>query len=114
MITTLARNHDGTYRNYLDDTRSYDTIYSIRRGRERKRKSVEYLGGECSFCGIVVPDCAFDFHHEDPEEKELGPREALSLSWENCKKELDKCVLLCANCHRVHHWGEKLFDEDFS
>ena len=102
------------YWNFLEETRSLDTLYSIRRGRERKRQAVEYLGGECTICGIVVPDCAFDFHHKNPEEKDHNPRDSLSLSWENCKKELDKCVLLCANCHRVHHWGEKLFHEEYT
>lgn len=74
------------------------------RNRLRKIKAVEYLGGRCNKCGKDWHPAVFEFHHIDPKEKDLQPSQALQMSWENFKKELDKCILLCANCHRmVHH-----------
>jgi hypothetical protein len=78
-----------------------------------KQKSVEYLGGECNKCGWSGHISGFDFHHIDSNEKEFNPS-AVNLankSWENVKKELDKCELLCAICHREEHSNyEKLYE----
>jgi predicted HNH restriction endonuclease len=48
---------------------------------------------------------ALEFHHKDPSLKEFGPsgRILKRLSWEKITKEIDKCILLCANCHRELH-----------
>jgi hypothetical protein len=44
------------------------------------------------------------FHHRDPEGKDFGiSRAATLMSWEKIKDELDKCVLLCSNCHAEIH-----------
>lgn len=82
--------------------------YSAKRKRERRQelklKAVEYKGGKCSKCGYDQNIHALDFHHLDPKAKELNiSRDALSKPWEQVKKELDKCILLCANCHREVH-----------
>lgn len=63
---------------------------------------VAYKGGCCSACGYKKSLAAMDFHHLNPAEKdfEIG---GLSSNWEKIAKELDKCVLLCANCHRELH-----------
>ena len=74
-----------------------------RKGREYSRlqkiKSVNYKGGACQMCGLV-DDCLsiYDFHHTDPSIKEFK----LSGKPFN-KKELDKCIMVCANCHRKIH-----------
>jgi hypothetical protein len=74
-----------------------------------KRKAVEYLGGQCVDCGIRsdYPDI-FDFHHLLPDEKTAKIARLLDTtkSWEKVCVELDKCVLLCANCHRIRHAEE--------
>ena len=70
-----------------------------------KQKSVEYLGGKCNRCDWSGHISGFDFHHLDPNEKDFNPS-GLNLankSWEIAKKELDKCELLCALCHREEH-----------
>jgi len=57
-------------------------------------------------CGYDRCSGALDFHHIDPKEKEFGLSvKRLTRSWEKMKKELDKCVLICANCHREVHAG---------
>jgi hypothetical protein len=71
--------------------------------RRNKQKAVEYLGNKCCNCGNSFPQAVYDFHHVDPSIKESKLRDLMSKSWEIIKAELDKCILLCANCHRVEH-----------
>ena len=67
---------------------------------------VEYKGGECVICGYKKYVGAFDLHHKEDSPKEFGLSErGMTRSWEKIKKESDKCVLLCANCHREVHGG---------
>lgn len=76
------------------------------RRHERKQRAIEYKGGVCEYCKGRFHSAAFDFHHLDPNEKDKDPGLMMSMSDENLFKELDKCILLCANCHRVHHFKE--------
>jgi len=71
----------------------------------RKDEGIAYLGGKCVDCNGVFHPVAFDFHHLDPSEKEGHPSWFLNKSGERWKEELSKCVLLCANCHRIRHFG---------
>ena len=74
------------------------------RRKENKIRAVNYLGGECERCGLTSPYYSvFDFHHRNPEEKEADPGTLLHRSWETVFKEINKCMLLCANCHRIVH-----------
>lgn len=78
--------------------------YVSRRRKAIKLKAIEYKGSKCQKCGYNRCVDAFDFHHLDPNEKEFSPsRYGHCRSWERVKKELDKCILLCANCHRETH-----------
>tara|TARA_Y100001951_G_C11128791_1_gene177041 strand:+ start:141 stop:560 length:420 start_codon:yes stop_codon:yes gene_type:complete len=73
-----------------------------------KKKCIEYLGGKCEHCGVTLDDIhqsAFDFHHKDPSKKEINISQMRGDLWKNVIKELKKCILLCSNCHRKHHWG---------
>lgn len=73
---------------------------------ERKLRAIEYKGGVCNDCKQVVHHCAFDFHHLDSSTKHKDPGLMMSHSDEELFKELDKCILLCSNCHRVRHFNE--------
>lgn len=76
-----------------------------RRRYELKENAVEYLGGKCCKCGYDKCIGALDFHHKDPSEKDFGVgASGYTRSWEKVKQELDKCILVCANCHRELHW----------
>lgn len=83
-------------------------IYSNNKVRERrairKLKGIEYKGGVCEHCKQTYHFSAFDFHHINPDEKEKDPCLLLTHTDEAFFKELDKCILLCANCHRIHHY----------
>jgi 5-methylcytosine-specific restriction endonuclease McrA len=68
-----------------------------------KRKCVEYKGGKCFVCGYNKFQGSLDFHHVDPKEKDFGIATMKSNSFESLKQELDKCVLLCKNCHCEVH-----------
>lgn len=73
--------------------------------KARKLWAIEYKGGKCNDCGGVYPPSVYDFHHLDGSTKEENPSYFIKLSRERAIPELDKCVLLCANCHRVRHHG---------
>jgi hypothetical protein len=69
-----------------------------------KIRLIEYKGGKCSVCGYDKPiPSAYDFHHLDPIEKDFNIS-AKSLSFDRLKEEVDKCVLLCKNCHAEIHF----------
>ena len=71
----------------------------------RKRKKielVEYKGGCCEKCGYNKSIGALQFHHLDPKEKDFAIS-ARSYSLERLKKEVDKCIMVCANCHIETH-----------
>ena len=73
-----------------------------------KKRAVEYLGGKCILCGSVFHSCCYDFHHKDPTQKETKLSAKLNCTFEIIKKELDKCELLCSNCHRLKHFKENI------
>jgi predicted nucleic acid-binding Zn ribbon protein len=75
-----------------------------RKRKKLKKDLVEYKGGKCEKCGYNKCVAAMDFHHKDPKEKDFGlSGNGNTQSWEKLKKEADKCLLLCANCHRELH-----------
>lgn len=75
--------------------------------RRRKLWAIEFLGGSCSSCGGKFHPAVYEFHHLDPETKDRDPSKMLSLSLSRLEEELKKCTLLCANCHRYTHHGDK-------
>lgn len=82
-------------------------FYVSRRRKELKIKAIEYKGGVCSRCGYDKCTDAFDFHHVLGE-KDFGiGSKGYTRSWERVKIELDKCILVCANCHREIHYEDK-------
>lgn len=75
-------------------------------GQERKSLAVKYKQSKCLDCGGSYPDCVYDFHHLDPSTKDYNPSTSMKLSLEVMYAELDKCVMLCSNCHRIRHFGK--------
>lgn len=70
---------------------------------EFKKKAVAYKGGKCERCSYNKCLKALDFHHIEKTNKSQGVATFRVRDWELLKKELDKCQLLCANCHREEH-----------
>lgn len=78
----------------------------IRTQRRKKQQAVEHFGGECQLCGYNKCLSALEFHHEDEALKEQSPSYViLRWSWDRAIQELEKCILVCANCHREIHYG---------
>lgn len=74
-----------------------------------KRKAIAYKGGKCECCGYRGCEAVFDFHHLNPDEKDFAiAHRGHARSWEDVKVELDKCIMVCANCHREIHAGYKV------
>lgn len=88
-----------TYKNKQD---LYD--YQIRRWIDRKIKAIEYKGGSCISCGYSKHYSALEFHHTNPNEKDCDWNKLRLKSWDKVLLELDKCILLCSNCHREIHY----------
>ena len=74
--------------------------------RERVRAKIrKYVGGKiyCTVCGYDTCEAAVHFHHRDPSEKKFVIRSSYCMSWEKVMAEIDKCIMLCANCHIEEH-----------
>lgn len=75
-----------------------------KRRRKLKEMAVNYKGGKCENCGYDRCIGALEFHHKDPNQKDFGiSGTKQTASWKKIKAEVDKCVLLCSNCHREEH-----------
>jgi 5-methylcytosine-specific restriction endonuclease McrA len=87
-------------RKYAD--RKEELIRAVaKRRRKIKTLAIEYKGGKCQVCGYDKYPGALDLHHMDYKDKDFGIADkGYTRSWEKVKAELDKCVLVCANCHR--------------
>jgi len=81
--------------------------YTQKNRWKTKLKAIEYKGGKCEVCGYNKCHDALEFHHLDPDEKDFGIGCGNTYSWERTKSELDKCIMLCANCHREEHFRIK-------
>jgi 5-methylcytosine-specific restriction endonuclease McrA len=82
--------------------------YLIKAVRQRRKKvrqmAVEYKGGKCQRCSYDRCLEALEFHHVKSTGKDFGISDrGYTRSWKKIREEVDKCVLLCANCHREVH-----------
>lgn len=68
--------------------------------REWKLQAISDKGDCCSVCGGTFHPCVYDFHHTN-DDKEISPADAPSKA--AFFREVEKCELVCANCHRVIH-----------
>ena len=84
------------------------SIEAVQRRRYKvKEQAVEYKGSKCEICGYNKCIDALEFHHLDPSQKDFGiSQKGYTRSWENVKKELDKCIMVCSNCHKEIHSKE--------
>ena len=89
---------------------TYRNLSKRKRQVAVKRKCIAYLGGVCKSCGLR-DDCpdVYDFHHRDPATKSFSVSQEIQRRCVYApviQEELDKCDLLCANCHRRFHHAE--------
>lgn len=83
----------------------------ITRQQKLKQEAVDYKGGKCLSCNYDKYQGALEFHHLNPNEKEFNISQIKFFSLNSIKKELDKCILLCSNCHKEIHANLIKYDE---
>jgi hypothetical protein len=93
------------------DRKAYASEAVTKSRRKRKVEALEYRGGmKCSRCGFdePIPDC-YAFHHRDPKTKDPSWNKMKTNNWtfEKIKEEIDKCDVVCHNCHSIIHWEER-------
>ena len=99
-----------SYNTHMKETRKYADRreYMIKAVSKRRKKlremAIQYGGGKCALCGYERCSDALEFHHLDSSKKDFAISQGgLTRSWEKTRTEIDKCVLVCANCHRELH-----------
>ena len=85
------------YQNNIDERSEYDRNYKKKRYYETLSESMEKLGGKCVKCGATE---RLEFDHIDPKNKSFCITKNLRMGDnEKLQEELDKCQLLCYDCH---------------
>ena len=70
--------------------------------RRRDKSAKLQLKEGCAYCGYDEHPAALQWHHTNPDEKEMAVSTMIqNYGWDSVKDEIDKCICLCANCHRV-------------
>lgn len=76
-------------------------------GKEKVLSLKEEYGGKCTRCGYDKCIDALEFHHLDPTQKEFHLGEARGRNLASLREELNKCILVCRNCHTEIHYEMK-------
>lgn len=87
----------------LNRCKKCDTEYHRNRRQRRKKELLEYKGGKCQICSYDKYWGALEFHHTDPSKKDFEIGDGCRKSLEKLKAEIDKCILVCSNCHKEIH-----------
>jgi hypothetical protein len=96
---------------YIESAKKYICRKCRSEAVQRKRYKlkhdlIEYKGGKCEICGYDRCVSALEFHHKNPNEKDFGiSAKGYTRSLDINKAEVDKCILVCAVCHREIHDG---------
>lgn len=87
--------------------------YQRLRGLKRKLYLIDLRKSCCEKCGYNKNLAAFDFHHKDSSQKEsqLDIRKLSNSTMEWIMKEFEKCLVLCANCHREIHNEDLILEQ---
>lgn len=88
------KQYKGNKKYYLDRNRELRSL-----NREKYKKTKE--GKPCSHCGGIFPQVCMDYDHVDPSTKRMCVAQMMGYSWKDIQKEIDKCELICSNCHRI-------------
>jgi hypothetical protein len=94
-------------KHYEANTEETKKRVSDKKKEERKKWDIFKRTLKCAKCGFSHP-AALDFHHIDPSEKEgIVSKFNKNGQYKKAMKEIEKCIVLCSNCHRIHHYEEK-------
>jgi hypothetical protein len=87
------------------DRREYLIKAVAKRRRKVKLMAIEHKGGKCQICGYSKYPGALDLHHISGQKSFGIGDKGYTRSWIKIKEEIDKCILVCANCHREIEGG---------
>jgi len=87
------------------DRAEYLIAAVTKRRKVLRQKAIEYKAGKCKICGYNKCQGALEFHHFKNHKNFGISQKGYTRSWEKVKKELNLCILLCANCHREVELG---------
>ena len=98
---------------YSDPVRKARHLVAVRKNDKKRAAAIkkwirEYkLEHGCKVCGFKEHPAALDFDHRDPKQKEFTIADFTRKGWslERVKKEVAKCDVICANHHRIKHFG---------
>lgn len=88
---------------YRKENKKFLATRNRHKRQGRQLKAIHLLGGKCSRCNEVFDPVCYDFHHIDPSHKEFTIGSSMLLGESRFFNEVRKCILLCANCHRLVH-----------
>lgn len=109
MRTWTREQQNAAWREWYRKNAKRKYGWEKRRRKELRRWWDEIKARQrCERCGESAPEC-FHFHHRDPNEKDFTLSNAIAQGWSKVRilAELEKCEVLCANCHMKHHWEER-------
>jgi len=109
IIVQVNLNTGGIYIHGQFDTHISSTTPEQKRKYIRENQKIinDLKINGCAICGYNTCLAALEFHHVNPKEKNFSISSA-SIMRKNIASELNKCILLCSNCHReIHHLGEE-------
>lgn len=102
----ISRNHyNANKQNYFDRNRE------VR--RQNKIKLLEMRKNPCADCGQTFHPYVMEFDHRQPELKEFSLGRASFGNFNKIKKELEKCDLVCANCHKLRTYRRLQTDSSY-
>ena len=81
-----------------------DNRYSLL--KKHKQTLVKEFGGCCSKCGYNKNYSALEFHHLESKEKDFHLGSAKTTNIDKLRKEVEKCILVCSNCHKEIHYPQ--------
>lgn len=102
-IYNFYKNNSGKY--YRSSCKDCFNKMIKTRQNSVKQQCVDYKGGKCQKCGYNKCIAALEFHHLDPREKDINISKIKLIDINKYTSELDKCILLCSNCHRETHFS---------
>jgi len=104
-LSVVKRYSDNKRIHLTEEEKRKKNYWHVKSRRQKlKEMAVEHLGGKCQICGYSKCIRALDFHHRDSKTKDFSISKNCNMAWNKILVELEKCDLLCSNCHReVHH-----------
>ncbi len=104
------KNKEKIKQDYQQNKNGIKTCKKLRSQKKRLLYIEEKLQLKCCRCPENHVSC-LEFHHLDPSKKEGNISSMIKHSWAKTKKEMEKCIILCSNCHKKEHWDDNKIEK---